>query len=157
MATGDEVLADLVNRLRRRSSGEWAALDGAWAEETIFWHAYDEEEIRLPAGSRADVSRREHEAFARALRGFRRDSTYHLSPSTDTIVEVARFSGTTGAGTQVSNSVCLVYSVEDGKIARLDIYDDAGKSRKMAEILAHSLMGDATFEGRDPAPRSHSL
>lgn len=138
-------LEQIVERLRLRAEGQWQALDGLWADETVFWHAYDGQEIRLSGGSRAEVSKAEHEAFERALVDFSRKSIYHVSPSTDCIIEVAEFSGTTHNGELVTNPVCLIYTVEQGKIARLDIFDDASKSRKMAEILAHSLLGDASF------------
>jgi ketosteroid isomerase-like protein len=138
-------LNDIAERLRRRAPGEWEALDGVWADQTVFWHAYDEEEIHLTGGRRGDVSRMEHAAFSRALRDFRRESTFHVSSSTGTIVETSVFSGTTPNGMRVTNPVCFVYTVMDGRIVRLDTYDDASKSRKMAEILVHSLLGDASF------------
>jgi ketosteroid isomerase-like protein len=116
-----------------------------WADETVYWFAHDEEEIRIAGGTRSEISRREHEAFHRALRDFRRDGVYHVSESTSAIVEAATFSGTTHNGKAVRNPTCIVYTIEDGKIARLDIYSDPTKSLKMAEILVHSLLGDETF------------
>jgi ketosteroid isomerase-like protein len=150
----DPALDRLTEALRRRAAGDGSALDGLMASDVVVWHCYDQLEIRSTGADRSRTAREEHDAFRRALPDFARTSTFHACASTSTIVEQAMFTGTPHGGTPLSSAACLVYTVRDGLIARIDIYDDAARSRQFAEVLAHSLLAQVVgaASGTEPRP-----
>lgn len=131
---------EVVDRLRRRSAGEWDALDGAMADDVVVWHAYDDAEVHLPGGARSSVAGAEMRAFVDAMPDFRRDSVFHPCQETGTITEVTRWTGTTLGGAALTNATCIVYSVAEGRIQRIEIFDDSARSRSFAELLVHVLI-----------------
>jgi ketosteroid isomerase-like protein len=137
-------LDEVADRIRRRSAGEWDALRDTWADEVVVWHCYDDVEERYTGLSRSSGGSAELEAFGQALDDFSRDSRIHVSPDTDSVVETSAWSGRTHTGTSMRNATCVVYTVSDGRIVRMDIYDDSNRSRRFAELLVHHLIATRT-------------
>jgi ketosteroid isomerase-like protein len=133
-------LAEVADRIRRRAVGDWDALRDVWADEVVVWHCYDDVEERFTGLSRSSGGSAELEAFSEALEGFTRDSRIHVSPETETVVETSIWSGRLRSGTPMRSATCVVYTVRDGRIVRMDIYDDSNRSRRFAELLVHHLI-----------------
>ena len=131
---------DVAGRLRRRADGDAAALDSVWAAESASWRSYSGQVTTMTAGQRASLARREIAALEAAMPDFRRESVFHPSPATDTIVERSTWSGTGPAG-PVRAELCFVYGLADGKIARVDMYADSAQMAALSAALkdvAHS-------------------
>lgn len=136
-------LEELAALMRRRAQGEWDALGGRWADTVVVWHCYDDKEVSFPGNLRGDDTGAELATLERALTDFSRRSTFHVSESTSTIVETSRWSGVTRGAQRVENATCVVYSIDGGRISRLDIYDDSNRSRVFAELLVYHLIAGA--------------
>jgi ketosteroid isomerase-like protein len=136
-------LEELADLMRRRAGGQWDALGGRWADTVVVWHCYDNKEVAFPGNLRGDDTGAELTGFERALKDFSRRSSFHVSESTNAIVETSRWSGVTHDGQRVENATCIVYSIDGGRISRLDIYDDSNRSRVFAELLVHHLITEA--------------
>ena len=137
-------LAEIGDRIRRRAAGEWDALRDVWADEVLVWHCYDDIEERFTGLSRSSGGSAELEAFSQALEDFTRDSRIHVSPHTGTVVETSLWSGRLRTGELMRNATCVVYTVQEGRIVRMDIYDDSNRSRRFAELLVHHLIATRT-------------
>jgi ketosteroid isomerase-like protein len=127
-------LGELLDRVERRAAGDPSALDGSWAERSTSWRSYNASESSMSAAERERLSRAELEAFRRAMPDFRRTSMCHLSPSTNTIVEQSTWAGTATSG-PVKVELCLVYHVEDGSIARVEMYGDAAQFEQLGAAI----------------------
>lgn len=125
---------DIADRLRRRAEGDAAALDPLWAATSESWRSYNGQVTTMTAGQRASLARHEIAAFEAAMPDFRRESVFHPSPATDTIVERSTWSGT-GPGGSVRVELCFVYGLCEGKIARVDMYADAAQMAALSAAL----------------------
>jgi ketosteroid isomerase-like protein len=134
---GGFTIDEIVDRLARRAAGDAAALDPVWAPESVSWRSYDGRETTMTAGQRRALARTEIESLADAMPDFRRESSFHSSPSTDAIIEFSTWSGTRGEAA-VRVEICLAYRVRDGRIERLDMYADAGQFKVLGDVLAAS-------------------
>lgn len=133
-------LSDIADRIRRRAAGEWDALREVWAGEVVVWHCYDDVEERFTGLARSSGGKAELEAFTDAVDGFARTSVVHISPDSSTVIETSVWSGSY-QGRTVRNATCVVYTVANGVVVRMDIYDDSNRSRRFAELLVHHLIG----------------
>lgn len=133
-------LETLADRVVRRAEGDWEALREYWADEVVVWHCYDNAEQRFKGHARSSEAGAELTALSRVLDDFARTSTVHVSESTNTIIETSVWTGRTKAGLDMRNSTCVLYSVVDGRITRMDVYDDSNQSRRFAELLVHGLI-----------------
>lgn len=133
-------LETLADRITRRAAGEWDALRDDWADVVVIWHCYDNAEERVTGLARSEGASAELATLSRVLDDFARTSTVHVSETTNTIVETSVWTGRTKTGRDMINSTCVVYSVVDGRIARMDVYDDSNQSRRWAEVLVHGLI-----------------
>ena len=126
---------EIAELLRRKAAGEWEALEDVWADEVVTWHNFDGIARHATRSQKAAGSRRELEAFEQAMPDFCRSSTVHLAPASNLIFELSRWTGTF-RGSVVAVPVCHVYSVEKGRIARVDIYADSVQRSLLAEVLS---------------------
>ena len=126
---------DIADRLRRRAAGELDSLDGVWAEDdTVSTHNYKEEETHCTGAEREARNRAELEAFAQAMPDVKRDSTFHVCEETNTIFEIARWTGTFN-GQHMTVPACVAYTIRDGRLYRIDHYGDSVQSATMLEAL----------------------
>jgi hypothetical protein len=59
---------------------------------------------------------------------------FHVCEDTNTIFEIATWSGSFN-GRELQVPVCVVYSVVDGRLYRIDQYGDSAQSEAMVEAL----------------------
>ena len=130
-------IQDVVDRLQRRAEGDPAALDAVWADESESWRSYSGQVNRMTARQRADLARRELAAFRRAMPDFRRASTFHWSPSTETVIELTAWSGTAKTG-RIGVEISFIYTVRAGRIQRVDMYADSRQIEALSAALAAS-------------------
>ena len=130
----------MADRIRRRAAGDWDALRELWADEVVVWHCYDDVEERYTGLSRSSSGSAELDAFSQAMDDFARNSRVHVSAETSAVIETSVWSGRLRTGTPMRNATCVVYTVEDGRIVRMDVYDDSNRSRRFAELLVHHLI-----------------
>lgn len=133
---------DIVDRLRRRAEGDAAALDDVWAPESVSWRSYNQQESIMSAAQRAALARREVESFGSAMPDFSRESTFHPSPSTQTVVEFSTWSGSRD-GVAVRVELCLSYAVATGRIDRVDMYADPTQLAALSAVLASAEQDNA--------------
>ena len=127
-------IEEIVARLRRRADGETDALDGVWADETLSWRSYSLAEQAMTSDQRNDLSRRELEAFTRAMPDFTRTSRFHVAAATETVVEQTTWAGTARDG-PVHVELCLIYTVNDGRITRVDMYSDSAQFERLGTAI----------------------
>ena len=123
---------DVTERLRRRAEGDAAALDSVWADQSRSWRSYNGQVTTMSREQRATLARREIVAFETAMPDFRRQSIFHPSPATQTIIERSTWSGTGPSGS-VRVELCFLYQIDQGRIVSVDMYADA---RQMASLSA---------------------
>lgn len=144
MNDSPERLSEIADRLRVRATGVLDAVDDCLAEDLVVWHAFDDREQRIRGPLRAAHSRAKLAAFHRAMPGFTRTITVLECPATSTVVELAGWTGTMrdvpaipgGAGVSVDFKSVTIYTVREGMISRIDVFDDPASSRAMAELTA---------------------
>ena len=126
---------EIADRMRRRSAGEFDALDGVWADdETVSTVNYMPDDAMRCAGREREArGRAEAETFA-GLRGVTSESIFHVSEATSTIIETTRLVGDLG-GKQMVIPSCIVYTVEDGRLRQLDFYGDSAQGAALVEAL----------------------
>lgn len=139
-------LEAIAERVARRAQGDWDALREYWADEVTVWHCYDDAEEQIIGLSRSSGASAELNALGRVLDDFARTSTVHVSDKTGTIVETSVWTGRTKAGVNMRNCTCILYTVTDGRISRMDVYDDSNQSRRFAELLVHGLIAQGTAQ-----------
>jgi ketosteroid isomerase-like protein len=127
-------IEDITDRLRRRAAGDAAALDSVWAAESQSWRSYNGQLTTMTAEQRASLARREIAAFEAAMPDFRRESAFHPSPDTDSIVERSTWSGTGPSG-RVQVELCFLYQLAEGRIVRVDMYADAVQMAALSAAL----------------------
>jgi hypothetical protein len=128
-------LAEVADLVRRKAAGEYGALDGAWGDEVVLWHCWDEDgrESRRPMATQETSSRQKHEVLKARRPDFGRQSTIHISESTGRVIEESVWSGTKADGTSARLYTCIIYRVQHGRITRMDIYDDEARSKAFSE------------------------
>jgi hypothetical protein len=129
-------LSEIADKLRSRATGVLDAVDDCLAGELV-------------RGSlRAAHSRAKLAAFHRAMPGFERTITVLECPATSTVVELTSWTGAMedvpaipgSAGVSVDFKSVTIYTVVDGVISRIDVFDDPASSRAMAELTAYGGM-----------------
>jgi ketosteroid isomerase-like protein len=138
-------LHDVVAALERRQRGEWEGADQIWATEITYWRNGTALELSVNGAERDERMRRELATLRQAIPNFRMESTFHVDEAASVIVEVTTWSGNTRdvPGSAVEGdfyryTACHVYAVEDGRIVRLDAYDDAATARRWNELMTHT-------------------
>ena len=144
MTTTSVGLEDLADRVRRRAEGDLDALDGCWAEEIIVWHSFDDREQRIAGDLRQAHSVAKLKAFHAAMPNFQRSVDVHVTDRTSSVIEITTWTGrvattdVVGAtGVEIGYKSVTIYTVRDGRVTRLDIFDDPAASRSTAEITAY--------------------
>ena len=125
-------LDEIADKLRRKAAGEWDALDDCWAERVAVWRCYHPHDSVRGREAQASSSREKHEILQETMPDFKRESTFHVSPATDSVIEESLWTGTAADGTAQRLFNCTVYSIRNGEIERMQIYYDEAKSKIFA-------------------------
>jgi ketosteroid isomerase-like protein len=141
-------LSEIADKLRSRATGVLDAVDDCLAGELVVWHSFDDREQSIRGSLRAAHSRAKLAAFHRAMPGFERTITVLECPATSTVVELTSWTGAMedvpaipgSAGVSVDFKSVTIYTVVDGVISRIDVFDDPASSRAMAELTAYGGM-----------------
>ena len=142
------VLHEIARKLAVRAGGDLEAAEDIWAEEMVIWHSFDDREQHIAGWLRGAHSRAKLQAMHSTMPTFRRLVTHYVSESTNAVIEVTRWVGTmehspTASGTggvSIDHKSVTVYNVRDGKVHRMDIFDDPASSRATAEMTAYGGM-----------------
>ncbi|MCU1656031.1 MAG: hypothetical protein JWO57_687 [Pseudonocardiales bacterium] len=157
MTTSDMTLREIADSLKLRATGVLDAADSYWADEMEIWHSFDDRLQKIRGEVRAAHSRAKLAAFHKAMPSFERIVTMYLSPSTNAIVELTTWTGRmeyapgviNADGVTIGNKSVTIYTVDNGKIVRMDIFDDPSTSRASAELTAYGGMSTA---GKSSSP-----
>ena len=150
--TTSEPLTEIADSLRLRATGVLDAVDAYWAEDMEIWHSFDDRLQHIKGAVRAAHSRAKLAAFHSAMPSFQRVITMYMSPSTNTIIELTTWTGRmerapgviNADGVTIGNKSVTIYTVRNGRIVRMDIFDDPAASRASAELTAYGGMTPAT-------------
>jgi ketosteroid isomerase-like protein len=142
--THQSTLHEIAEKLRRRADGDLTAAEDCWSDDMVVWHSFDDREQHITGHLRGAHSRAKLEAFHRAMPNFRRIVTVYVSESTDTLIEITTWTGhfeqadaaVAVDGMTIGNKSVTIYTIVDGKVARLDILDDPAASRAQGELTA---------------------
>ena len=143
-------LSDIVAALGRRALDEWD--DAIWADQVVYWRNGSGLEMSIKGTERNERMRRELATLRQAIPDFRIDSIYHVDDTAGVIVEMTTWSGTTREipGSAVDGDLyrytaCYIFHVVDGRIVRIEAYDDAATARQWNELMTHTrLLAAAT-------------
>lgn len=150
MTDQNRALGDLVAALERRAHDDWD--ERIWADQVVYWRNGTNLELSIKGAERNERMRRELATLRQAMPDFRIDSIYHVDEEAGVIVEVTTWSGTTREvpgsavdGESYRYTACYIHHVADGRIARIEAYDDAGTARQWNELMTHTrLLAAAT-------------
>ena len=102
-----------------------------YADEIISWHNYDEVEIKLTRDQLAAGAKMEHGALNAVLSDFGyRDR--RAFPSEDAVIITHVMVGRLADGTDIRIHACSVNHLENGRIARMDVYMDSAPMAPLA-------------------------
>ncbi|MCU1656030.1 MAG: hypothetical protein JWO57_686 [Pseudonocardiales bacterium] len=136
-------LHDIVTVLEQRKNGVWD--DDVWATSLVYWRNGSDLELSISGAERNERMRRELETLRQAIPNFRIDSTFHIDEAASVIVEVTTWAGETAdipgsavEGDSYRYTACYILTVADGRIVRIDAYDDAATARQWNELMTHT-------------------
>lgn len=150
MTDQNRALSDIVAALGRRAQDEWD--DGIWADRVVYWRNGSSLEMSIKGTERNERMRRELATLRLAIPEFQIDSTYHVDDTAGVIIELTTWSGTTREvpGSAVEGefyhyTACYLYHVTEGRIVRIEVYDDAGTARQWNELMTHTRLLDVAL------------
>lgn len=108
-----------------------APAEDLYADRIVSWHNYDEREVVVTRDQLAAGAQGEHGALAQVLSGFGYEER-RVYPAGDAVVMTHVMVGTLRDGTRVRIPACHVYALEDGRIARMDVYMDSAQAAPLA-------------------------
>ena len=124
---------------------------GFWADQVIYRRNGSDVDLVIDGEDRRRRLKGERKVLRRAMPDLQVHSTFHVDPDKGVILEVSRWSGTTievpgsaVAGDRYSYATCDVYTVRDGRIVRIDSFDDAATARRWSELMTHTRLLDAS-------------
>lgn len=138
-------VGEIADAIEQRANGDFAAADNVWADEVVVWRNGSQSEFRVAGKQRNERARAELEVLQTAMPDFHTESVVHVDESASVIVEFSTWSGHTirVPGSAVAGEFhrfvqCFVYTIEAGRIVRIDVYDDAATGRRWNELMTHT-------------------
>ncbi|MDQ1719260.1 MAG: hypothetical protein QOE89_3213 [Pseudonocardiales bacterium] len=114
-------------------------VEDLFAPTVSVWHNYDAQRQDIPGPMYARAMMWKVGGCAERIPDYA-DRVDHLHVATDAIVVAARATGTLPDGSPLDVPRCLILSVEDGRIARVDSYGDRAHHSPLDEILPYDEM-----------------
>jgi len=118
---------------------------GLWSDTVIYRRNGSDFDLVIDGEDRRRRIAQDREVLRRAIPDLHVQSRFHASEASGVIIEVTRLSGITidvpGSavdGDGYSYATCDVYTVRDGRIARIDAFDDAATARQWSELMTHT-------------------
>lgn len=108
--------------------------DELFAETVEVWHSFDHETMSLPGGEFAGAMLRMLRATKEMVRGHS-DRIWSLRVDRDGFAMAATASGALADGTPVRISRCLLVTVHDGRITRIDEFGDQRQRTPLDKAL----------------------
>lgn len=147
--SADDTVRSIGEKLRRRGSGELDAADDVWSDELVVWRNGSHFELTVAGGQRNERLKAEFDVLRRAMPDFATESVIHVDESAGVIVEIATWAGHTIRipGSAIEGELhrltqCFIYHVTDGKISRVETFDDAAAGRRWNELMTHTRLLD---------------
>jgi ketosteroid isomerase-like protein len=144
-SSAERGIQEIVAALEGRQRDEWKGTDEIWADHLTLWRNGTDLELSVNGAERNERMRLELRTLRRAIPDFTIASTFHVDEAESMIVEVTTWSGHTREvpGSAVEGefyryTACYLHSVANGRIVRVDAYDDAATARQWNELMTHT-------------------